>query len=220
MSSALMSLQAAAGGSSSVWNAASGSSSSRGSWLPEDEGMLAPAALVRVQVAVLNCLQGVCSCPESAAAVQGPLVWDLCVAVLPLLADSQPLALREAAAKALVAAAEVDADAVWLALADVGSWSQVDQSLLLGVSGEPAAAAAAAAQLPKLQQLLPAVNVHGKPDGDRDSLKALLLLLLRGDASGSCSKKAAGLLKRVEVMPVAWHAKAQQQLQLLQAHDA
>eukprot|EP00775_Hariotina_reticulata_P007799 gene7799-7996_t len=49
------------------------------------------------------------------------------------MADSQSAALREAAARALMAAAEVDADAVWLALADVGSCYQADLGELLGL---------------------------------------------------------------------------------------
>ncbi|KAF6264996.1 hypothetical protein COO60DRAFT_1187506 [Scenedesmus sp. NREL 46B-D3] len=241
MQVALRSLEAAAP-SSSGWNEVQQglalASSSGG--LQEDD-TLAPATLQRVQVAVLSCLQGLCSSAAAAPAMQGPLVWDACMLAAPYLADGQALPLREAAAKLLLAAAQVDADVVWLVLFDLGSCHQ-DLEQLLRLSAEPQAAPAgdataiatsrsglqaglrdaegsaagrdklAAPPLPKLQQLLPRAAVK-QGSGDSGSLQRLLC----GGESASCGKRAAALLPRVAQLPVAWHARAEQQLLQLQS---
>jgi hypothetical protein len=244
MKTALQSLEAAASSSSnSSWNevqhglAISGSGS--GGYLQESDDSLAPATLQRVQVAVLACLQGICSSASAAPAMQGSLVWDACMLAAPYLADSQALPLREAAAKLLLAAGQVDADAVWLVLFDLGSCHQ-DLEQLLSTAAAPqtaaagdaaavdeahrdssAAAAAAAAvgkdepaahPLPKLQQLLPRPTAK-QASHDSSSLQRLLC----SSDGVSCGKRAAALLPPVAQLPVAWHARAEQQLLQLQS---
>jgi hypothetical protein len=252
LQTALRSLEAAAS-SSSNWNEvqqglALESSSSQ---LQEDDS-LAPATLQRVQVAVLACLQGICSSSAAAPAMQGPLLWDACMLAAPYLAGSQALPLREVAAKLLLAAAQVDADAVWLVLFDLGScYQDLEQLVTLSSSAAAAAAADAGAAaesaavsssnlqeqaagegcttsatagkacdkvvvqpLPKLQQLLPHASAK-QAAGDSSSLQRLLC----SSEGASCGKRAVALLPRVAQLPVAWHAKAEQQLlQLRSAH--
>jgi hypothetical protein len=239
MKSALQSLEAAASSSSnSSWNevqhglAISGSSS--GGYLQDSDDSLAPATLQRVQVAVLACLQGICSSASAAAAMQGSLVWDACMLAAPYLADSQALPLREAAAKLLLAAGQVDADAVWLVLVDLGScYQDLEQLLSTAAAAQPAAAGKAAAvdgigvaaaasavgkdepsapPLPKLQQLLPRPSAK---QATHDSSR--LQRLLCSNDGVSCGKRAAALLPRVAQLPVAWHARAEQQLLQLQS---
>lgn len=155
MQSALRSLEAAS--NSNSWNAAHhGIVEATAGRQQEEEGPIAPATLQRVQLAVLRCLQGICGNPAAAPAMQGPLIWDACMLAAPFLADQQTLALREAAAKLLVTAAQVDADTVWLVLADLAACGQDLTQLLQGpargsasavegVSSDSGADAAAAA---------------------------------------------------------------------------
>ncbi|KAG2444915.1 hypothetical protein HXX76_001651 [Chlamydomonas incerta] len=83
-------------------------------------GALAPAAVARVQVAVLGCLEAVCRCRDATAAVR-TLTWDIAQAALPFLASSSPAPLAEAARRALTAVAGLDPDSVWLLLYDTAS---------------------------------------------------------------------------------------------------
>jgi hypothetical protein len=242
--SALSSLKASVGNRSSL-NAATGSLvSADGGYREADEGgPLAPATLQRVQLAVLGCLTGIASSNKAAAALQGPLVWDMCVMVAPYLADSQALPLREAAAKLLVAAAGVDADAVWLLLLDLGRCYQELSQLLpsagaaelqplqgccAGSNADTADRAGAAAvgggdgvgsTLPPLQQLLlppgGAAGNSGQKSGAGDWVR-----LLSSSDGVSCGRRAAALLPRVAATPPAWHEKAQQQLRVLREGTA
>lgn len=218
--SALSSMQASAGTHSM---AAAGMNRAGAQEEADDEGAsgpLAPATLQRVQLAVLGCLQSICSSRRAAPALQGPLVWDACVLAAPFLADSQALALREAAAKLLVAAADVDADAVWLLLVDLGSCFQDITQLLPAACLEPSAPACeqqaglgGELHLPLLQQLLRPVDRRQAQSGGGDA--GLVKLLRSGDA-GACGRRAAALLPRVAAAPVGWHEKARQQLAVLQ----
>ncbi|KAL6746703.1 hypothetical protein V8C86DRAFT_1462001 [Haematococcus lacustris] len=78
----------------------------------------APAALRRVRLAVLSCLQAVCSCREAETAVKG-LVWPMAQAAVPFLSRGHPPELQEAAGRLLQQLASLDPDAVWLLLWDV-----------------------------------------------------------------------------------------------------
>lgn len=223
--SALSSLRASAGAHSTL-NAAAGALAA-GEPAVDEGGPLAPATLQRVQLAVLGCLQSICSSSSAAPAVQGPLVWDMCVLAAPFLADHQALALREAAAKLLVAAAAVDADAVWLLLLDLGCCYQ-DITLLLQEAGPAMDLKKTASQqelpgsapklpvFPKPGKLLPPVSntmaaaEHGAGGVDGGWRK----VLRSGDAT-SCGRRAAALLPRVAAVPVCWHQKAEQQLAVL-----
>jgi hypothetical protein len=238
MKTALQSLEAAASSSSnSSWNEVQHglaiSGSGNGGYLHDSDDSLAPATLQRVQIAVLACLQGICSSASAAPAMQGSLLWDACMLAAPYLADSQALPLREAAAKLLIAAGQVDADTVWLVLVDLGScYQDLEQLLSTAAAAQPAAAGKAAAvdgfkvaaaasavgnepsapPLPKLQQLLPRPSAK-QATHDSSSLQRLL-----GSNDGvSCGKRAAALLPRVAQLPVAWHARAEQQLLQLQS---
>lgn len=204
--SALSSLQASAGGARSSLNAAATLVSRGEAGGSEDQvgggGPLAPATLQRVQLAVLGCLCSIAGSSTASPALQAPLVWDMCVLVAPFLADSQALALREAAARLLVAAAQVDADAVWLLLLDLGSCHSTD---VCGVESD-------GGQLPKPQQLLlcPPVGGGSSRADDKGWRK-----LLTSSQAVSCGRRAAALLPRVAAGPVAWHHKAQQALAVL-----
>ncbi|GLC59559.1 hypothetical protein PLESTB_001500300 [Pleodorina starrii] len=78
---------------------------------------LAPAAVSRVRVAALRCLEAVCRCKDAAVAVR-TLTWDIAQAALPFLGSSHPPPLLEAAHAALLAVAALDPDGVWLLLYD------------------------------------------------------------------------------------------------------
>jgi hypothetical protein len=225
--SALSSMRASAGARSSL-NAAHGSMVSQEQYSGADEGgPMAPASLQRVQLAVMACLTAIAGCSSAAAALQGPLVWDLCVLVAPYLADNQAVALREAAAKLLVTAAAVDADAVWLLLLDLGSCYQdlrqllpadTPSSMLNGTGATTGSSTGSAertggAFLSVQQLLLPNSSSARGSGAVRDS--ALRKLLGSGDAV-SCGRRAAALLPRVAAAPVAWHVKAEGQLWVLQ----
>jgi hypothetical protein len=252
MTTALQSLEAAASSSSNSWNdvqhgpALTGSSS--GGYLQDSEEALAPATVQRVQVAVLACLQGICSSTSAAAAMQGPLIWDTCMLAAPYLADSQALPLREAAAKLLLAAGQVDADAVWLVLFDLGSCYQDLEQLLSSAAPHPpaaaddaaaadeasrggvpqtgvgAAAAAAASAGSDQQTGIPLPKMQqllpraSVKQAGSDS-SSLQRLLCSSDGV-SCGKRAAALLPRVAQLPVSWHARAEQQLLQLQSASA
>jgi len=223
--SALSSMRASAGAHSTL-NAAAGALAT-GESAADDGGPLAPATLQRAQLAVLGCLQSICSSASAAPAVQGPLVWDMCVLAAPFLADHQALVLREAAAKLLVAAAAVDADAVWLLLLDLGCCYQ-DITQLLQAAGPAVDLQQTSSQqglqgsapdfpvFPKPGKLLPPVSStmaaaeHGASGVDGGWRK----LLRSGDAS-SCGRRAAALLPRLAIAPVCWHVKAEQQLAVL-----
>lgn len=201
--SALSSMRATASSSSSL-NAAVGAVVSSETGVDEG-GPLAPATLQRVQLAVLGCLSALAGSASAAAALQGPLMWDMCVLAAPFLSDNQALALREAAARLLVAAADVDADAVWLLLLDLGTCFEDICQLL------PAAAAVPEEQgLPRLARLLVSPPTSSTKQGGWRQL-------LSSSAAASCGRRAAALLPRVEAAPVAWHAKAEQQLRVLAA---
>jgi hypothetical protein len=247
MRTALRSLEAAASSSSS-WNEVQHglALASNSSQLQEDES-LAPATLQRVQVAVLACLQGICSSAFAAPAMQGPLLWDACMLAAPYLADSQPLPLREAAAKLLLAAAQVDADAVWLVLFDLGSCYQ-DLEQMVSLSTAAAAEGTAAADFGKTNSSSK-VQASGGDAADTaagegpempamQSPPKLQQLLPRasvkhasGDSSSlqrllcssegvSCGKRAVALLPRVAQLLGAWHARAEQQLVQLRPASA
>jgi len=81
-------------------------------------GDLAPGALVRVRVGVLQCLGCVCGSPEARGAAKG-MAWGIAEACLPFLSTSHPPPLQQAASNALKAVAQADEDAVWLLLTDV-----------------------------------------------------------------------------------------------------
>lgn len=234
--SALSSMQATAGARTSL-NAALGGIVSADA-AADEGGSLAPATLQRVQLAVLGCLTALSGSSSASAALQGPLVWDMCVLAAPFLADSQALALREAAAKLLVAAAGVDADAVWLLLLDLGccfedicellpAAGNEAEGLLQQHEGTTIAAAAAAADtglgvsavsssLPKLQQLLvPVSSGDLKAVGSKGSGDSAWRKLLSSSEGVSCGRRAAALVPRVAAVPVAWHTKAEQQLRVL-----
>jgi hypothetical protein len=226
--SALSSMQATAGARSSL-DAATGSMVSSDSAAADEGGPIAPATLQRVQLAVLGCLTGLAGSRTAAAALQGPLVWDICVLTAPYLADGQALALREAAAKLLVAAADVDADAVWLLLLDLGSCCQdACQLLPSGVESQherlPLSAAASGAAvdaagvgvLHKLQQLLVPVDKGLKAGGRTNAGDSGWRKLLGSSEGASCGRRAAALLPRVAAASVSWHEKAEQQLKVLQ----
>lgn len=150
--------------------------------------------------------------------------------------------MREAAAKLLLAAGHVDADAVWLVLFDLGScYQDLEQLLALSAAapaaGEGAAAAdvrckaggeiaagtaagqapdtPAAPPLPKLQQLPPRASTKHAA-GEASSMQRLLC----SSDGVSCGKRAAALLPRVAQLPVAWHVRAEQQLLELQSARA
>lgn len=235
--SALSSLKASVGARSSL-NAATGSMVSQegGYREAEEGGPLAPATLQRVQLAVLGCLTGIAGSGRAAAALQGPLVWDMCVLAAPYLADGQALPLREAAAKLLVAAAAVDADAVWLLLLDLGRCYQDLSQLLPGrdsqeggcswsETGDRAARPAVEggdgfdSTLPSLQQLLlppgSAAGVGQKPGSAGGWAR-----LLSSSEGVSCGRRAAALLPRVAAAAPAWHEKAEQQLRVLRGTTA
>jgi hypothetical protein len=245
--SALSSLKASVGNHSSL-NAATGSMvSADGGYQDADErGPLAPATLQRVQLAVLGCLTGIAGNSKAAAALQGPLLWDMCVMVAPYLADGQALPLREAAAKLLAAAAAVDADAVWLLLLDLGRCYQelsqllpsagaaeqlLQQSCCAGSNADAvnraavnSAAAVGAADgvgstLPSVQQLLSAPGVAAGSSGQKSGAGGWVRLLSSSDGV-SCGRRAAALLPRVAATPPAWHEKAQQQLRVLREGTA
>jgi hypothetical protein len=226
--SALSSMKASAGARSSL-NAATGSRVSQEQYPEAGEGgPMAPATLQRVQQAVMGCLTAIAGCSSAAAALHGPLVWDMCVLVAPYLADSQAVALREAAAKLLVAAAAVDADAVWLLLLDLGTCYQDVRQLLpanaptcmqngpgaVTWSSTGSTGSRAGAFVGMQQLLLPSSSSSTRGSGAvQDS--ALRKLLGSGDAV-SCGRRAAALLPRGAAAPVAWHAKAEGQLRVLQ----
>lgn len=219
LSSALRSVDAASASSGGSWNEAQGQMVGRDSYT-EEGGPLAPATLQRVQVAALNCLQGICSSHHAAGAVQGPLLWEVCVLAAPFLSDMQALALREAAARLLVAAADVDADAVWLLLLDLGScYQDIAQLLPHAAQMQPADAAGrqpgvpgCGVAWPSPVQLLPSVTAAAiKGQGMGSALQQLL----RSAAAVSCGKRAAALLPTASEASVAWHIKAHQHLELL-----
>jgi hypothetical protein len=214
--SALRSIGAAAAAGGGSWNQAAGSMVSSEAYSAEDGGPMAPATLQRVQVAVLTCLQDICASNAAAPALhQGQLVWDACVLAAPFLADSHVLALREAAAKLLVAAADVNADAVWLLLLDLASCHSDVLQLLAEDEGEGQAGEQgvqrAAARLPKLPPPGAGAAHGGRGSGSSSSLERLL----RSSDAASSGKRAAALLPRVASARVAWHARAQSQLQAL-----
>jgi hypothetical protein len=158
-------------------SSSSGSSSRRTGPAGDDSGP-APAAMARVQAAVLQCLAGIAASSSSAAALQ-QLVWPLGCAASQLLGSQQQPSVREAAGKLLKALAGVDADAVWLLLVDVGQVKVQVPTVAAAAAaaggpvsiGEPTAAyttgtTKSAEQLPSWEQLLPArrssatVSVH------------------------------------------------------------
>ncbi|KAG1680797.1 hypothetical protein FOA52_008130 [Chlamydomonas sp. UWO 241] len=79
---------------------------------------LAPAAVARARAAVLACFARVAeSCGDSPGV--RALAWDMACGALPCVGTSQPSHVRAAGAAALLAAASLDADAVWMLLYDV-----------------------------------------------------------------------------------------------------
>ncbi|XP_078436931.1 ARM repeat superfamily protein [Wolffia australiana] len=84
---------------------------------PAESSPLAEASVVKAQEAILGLISDICLNPRSAAAMESTVerVASLVVAV----ACSGIAALRDAAVRALVALARIDADLVWVLLADV-----------------------------------------------------------------------------------------------------
>jgi hypothetical protein len=222
--SALRRIESAAAASSS-WNEATagGALVLHEPQYRDEGGPLAPATLQRVQVAVLACLQGICGSASAAPAVQGPLAWDVGVLAAPFLADSQALSLREAAARLLVAAASVDADAIWLLLLDLAACSEGAEALLAPSPGQAGACGGRTSTpfgMPTLQQLLPPVAATAGARARGADAADSWQRLLTGSEAASCGKRAAALLSRVAGVSVAWHSKAAQQLQVLQSEGA
>ncbi len=180
---------------------------------------LAPAAVRRVRVAALRCLSAVCGGEGSASAATG-LAWDIAAAAAPFLApsaagfggdrrggvapraagrgaDADEAPLRAAAANAVLAAARVDADAVWLLLYDIARG---------GSGGGPSGASAAAGHLMRKGLVAPewhtAVKGCARGMRDRDGGGWPVSAELRRD----CREVAAALLPRVEALAVRWHA--------------
>ncbi|GFR39642.1 hypothetical protein Agub_g108, partial [Astrephomene gubernaculifera] len=83
-------------------------------------GSLAPAAVTRVRVAALGCLESVCRCPDATVAVR-TLTWAIAQAALPFLGAAHAAPLHEAARATLLAVAALDPDGVWLLLYDTSS---------------------------------------------------------------------------------------------------
>lgn len=164
---------------------------------------LAPAAVQRVQLAAVHCLQRVAADAEAAKALRG-IAWDVGAAVLPLLGSAHSAAMHEAVVSLLLAVAQVDSDAVWLLLHDVVQAADG--------KGAAAAAVAGAAQrklppsLPPASRLLPplqASNAASKSasqlGGQRGAWPVTPTL------AADCAVRAQALLARVSKLPAAWH---------------
>ena len=89
---------------------------------------LAPAAVQRVRIAALECLAAICTQREGrggqqamAAAAAGVqhLAWDIASCSAPFMGQSHAAPLRAAAAAAVMGAARLGPDAVWMLLYDV-----------------------------------------------------------------------------------------------------
>jgi hypothetical protein len=191
-------------------------------------GALAPAAVSRVQTAVLNCLARICRCERSRGALAGA-AWEVAAAAAPFLSEQHPLALREAAANLLAAAALADADAVWLLLFDLAASGGAPGAVL---PPEPAAGGAGP-PLPRLKQLLPPPPPGAAATSTRRGSVARQVGggggdggAVTGELAAQCGPRAAALLEQLTAPggacaagAASWHAKAQQQLEVLDSYS-
>jgi hypothetical protein len=179
-------------------------------------GAAAPASLARVRAAVLGCLEAIAADDAARPALAGA-AWRAAAAAAPLLSDAQPLNVREAAARALVALARADADAVWLLLLDLAA---------SGPDGAPPGAAGAAdppAGLPPLRALLPPPRPapcagRGRGGGGGGPAPAGAVTPELAQAAG---RRAGALLERLcapggacAAGGAAWHARVARQLEV------
>eukprot|EP00955_Chlamydomonas_euryale_P050378 354542-Chlamydomonas_euryale.AAC.15 len=155
-----------------------------------DAERLAPASVQRVRAAALSCMATVLAKCDSTPGVRA-LAWPMAVAALPWVGRQQQPPLRGAAVAALVAAASVDADAVWMLLYDCASGAPVAaEARCSGGSGGGA--------------------LDGLPARWRGACSAALRSTwpVTPALQASCGAAAAELLPRVEAMTPAWHAAA------------
>lgn len=189
---------------------------------------LAPAAVQRVRVAALECLAAVCTQREGRGGQQAMaaatgiqhLAWEIAACSAPFLGQSHVAPLRAAAATAVMGAARLDPDAVWMLMYDVVAGASGSIKVCTtggelggvgGAAGRPSGASAATAA------------------GGVDSGAQLQLLTWRpirvsgvggsgGSGKGSwpvtapmcvdCLPMASQLLPAVEALTPAWHALA------------
>jgi hypothetical protein len=197
----LLALEQAAG--SCGEGSSSGSTGARG--LPaggdadDHPGALGAGSVQRVQAAAMGCLEVLCADAGSAAALQS-LVWQVAVAAVRHLGDAEPPVLREAAGRLLLAAGRVDADAVWLLLADLAVSCPAVAAADVGppVPASPAAARLGILPLPRL--LGGSRGGGGGGGGGGVGVTPQL--------AAACGRRAAALLAQVDRQAPRWHQQA------------
>ncbi len=198
--------------------------------LPQDEP-LAPAAVQRVRLAVMACLADVAADKGASSAVQ-PLAWSLGCLAVQFLGDGQAGVMREAATKLLLAAAQVDPDAMWLLLVDMVANGQGQQQEQRGAAaGRGSAGASHTAGVDFAQQppagckpwaeLLLRMKASGAKASPRTSSsgssgraagRAAAAVVVQGgefavtaEMARDCAQRAQLLLQQVEGIKCGWH---------------
>lgn len=197
---------------------------------------LAPAAVQAVRVTVLRCFAalGGADAADPAAAGSTPpadltavaaaaspslglqrLGWDIAAAALPYLGSSQPPPLQAAARAAMLGAARLDADAVWMVLYDAAALESGGEGIvgggITGGGGRGGGSVAAMARQRAGVGASPSVEGVGRLPAWKAgglSTKATGGWPVTAPLRGECGGAAVQLLAAVEGVPPAWHARA------------
>ena len=188
---------------------------------------LAPAAVQAVRVAVLHCFAALGGAdftdpatagskphagPTAAAAAGAApslglqrLGWDIAAAALPYLGSGQQPTLQAAARAAMLGAARLDMDAVWMVLYDAAALESGGEGI-----GAAAAVAASARQRVGVGASPSVEGVSRLPAWKAGGLSARATggWPVTAPLRGECGGAAVQLLEAVEGVPPAWHARA------------
>ncbi|GIL65910.1 hypothetical protein Vafri_19550 [Volvox africanus] len=196
-----------------------GSTAGNGSMVSGGEDTaLAPAAIARVRVATLRCLEAVCRCSDAGAVVR-TLTWGIAQAALPFLAASHPPPLHEAAQATLLAVAALDPDGVWLLLYDASSnlpsslttaatgRQHVAEPRLSGLGGASGVLVPPGPSFPPVRALLPPLpsSSAGRLSIGASSAQHPQQWPVTTTVATDCGARAQSLLAAVALLEAPWH---------------